>query len=113
MRIWRSTRLRVSGLGVGLLAVLLLANPHDAAAAAQPCERACLEGFVDQYLEAMLAHDPHRAPIENGVFTTNVPTPPLHSRDRRFVAIDPEHGMNSGWSSWEEGMSTEGRDASK
>jgi hypothetical protein len=23
------------------------------------------------------------------------------------------YGMNSGWSSWEEGMSTEGRDASR
>ena len=72
MRIWRSTRLRVSGLDVGLLAVLLLANPHDVAAAAQPCERACLEGFVDQYLEAMLAHDPHRAPFAAEVkFTEN------------------------------------------
>jgi hypothetical protein len=25
-----------------------------------PCERACLEGFVNQYLEALVAHDPTR-----------------------------------------------------
>jgi hypothetical protein len=90
VRIWRSTRLRVSGLGVGLLAVLLLANPHDAAAAAQPCERACLEGFVDQYLEAMLAHDHQRSNT-----AAAYPRAPLRSH-------------RSG-----EGMSTEGRDASK
>ena len=32
--------------------------------------------------------------IENGVFfTANAPTPPLRIRDRRFVALDPEHGL--------------------
>ena len=72
MRIWRGSLPRVTGLGVGLLAVLLMATRHNAAAAAQPCERACLEGFVDQYLEAMQAHDPRRAPFAADVrFTEN------------------------------------------
>ena len=72
MRICRGSLPRVTGLGVGLLAVLLMATRYNAAAAAQPCERACLEGFVDQYLEAMQAHDPRRAPFAADVrFTEN------------------------------------------
>ena len=27
------------------------------------CDRECLEGFVDQYLAEMVAHDPSRAPF--------------------------------------------------
>lgn len=52
---------RFRGLGVGVLAALLLAaSPHALAVAAQPCERACLEGLVERYLQAMQAHDPQR-----------------------------------------------------
>jgi hypothetical protein len=37
-----------------------------------PCNRACLEGFVTQYLDAMVAHDPTRLPVTPGVvFTEN------------------------------------------
>jgi hypothetical protein len=36
------------------------------------CDRACLEGFVDQYLDAMLAHNPKLAPLARNVkFTEN------------------------------------------
>jgi hypothetical protein len=36
------------------------------------CNRACLEGFVTQYLDAMVAHDPTRLPVTAGVvFTEN------------------------------------------
>jgi hypothetical protein len=36
------------------------------------CDRQCLEGFVDQYLNAMVAHDPSRAPFaENVRYTEN------------------------------------------
>jgi hypothetical protein len=36
------------------------------------CERACLEGFVTQYLDAVVSHDPTRLPITAGVvFTEN------------------------------------------
>jgi hypothetical protein len=37
-----------------------------------PCDRACLEGFVDQYLDALVAHDPKRLPLASNVrFTEN------------------------------------------
>src|ERR1700735_3090727 len=36
------------------------------------CDRACLSGFVDQYLAALVAHDPSRLPFGRGVkFTEN------------------------------------------
>src|SRR5689334_5555116 len=36
------------------------------------CDRACLEGFVTRYLDAMVAHDPTRLPVAaNVVFTEN------------------------------------------
>ncbi len=36
------------------------------------CDRACLEGFVDRYLDAVVAHDPSKAPIvKNAKFTEN------------------------------------------
>ena len=43
-----------------------------------PCDRACLEGIVDRYLDAMVAHDPHAAPLADGVkFTENTETLPI------------------------------------
>jgi hypothetical protein len=37
-----------------------------------PCDRACLEGIVDQYLDAVTAHDPKMAPLAPNVkFTEN------------------------------------------
>jgi hypothetical protein len=36
------------------------------------CDRACLEGFVDRYLDAVVAHDPSKVPIvKNAKFTEN------------------------------------------
>jgi hypothetical protein len=62
MRIHGDARALRTWFGTGiLLAVTLI---HAAAEAApSSCERACLEGFVDQYLDAMLAHDPKRAAL--------------------------------------------------
>src|ERR1017187_4418097 len=41
-------------------------------AAAVSCDRACLDGFANQYLSALLAHDPSRAPLAKTVtFTEN------------------------------------------
>jgi hypothetical protein len=38
----------------------------------QACDRACLEGLVDRYLDAVIAHDPSKAPIvKNAKFTEN------------------------------------------
>ena len=37
-----------------------------------PCDRPCLEGFVDKYLDAMLAHNPKLLPLARNVkFTEN------------------------------------------
>ena len=36
------------------------------------CDRACLEGLVDRYLDALVAHDPTRLPLASNVrFTEN------------------------------------------
>lgn len=46
--------------------------PNKAEAAAGPCDRACLNGLVDQYLAALVAHDPSRLPLAKTVrFTEN------------------------------------------
>ena len=40
--------------------------------AASSCGRACLEAFVDRYLDAVIAHDPSKAPLAPGAkFTEN------------------------------------------
>jgi hypothetical protein len=57
---------------VGLLLLTLLASSTSGASSAETCDRACLEGFVDQYLDALVAHDPHKAPFSPDVrFTEN------------------------------------------
>ena len=46
--------------------------PQKSASAATPCDRACLEGFVDQFLDALVAHDPsHLAVTKTVKFTEN------------------------------------------
>src|SRR6186713_468512 len=46
--------------------------PAQRGAAAGPCDRACLEGFMDQYLDAVAARDPRRLPVTANVkFTEN------------------------------------------
>ena len=45
---------------------------QDQASSARACDYACLTGFVDQYLAALVAHDPSRLPIAPHVkFTEN------------------------------------------
>ena len=70
---------------MGLIGILLLAVamvcPGMAGAASKAaqasvnpptCDRECLNGFVDQYLDAVVAHDPSRIPVTNWVkFTEN------------------------------------------
>jgi hypothetical protein len=59
---------------VGLLAVALvvvaLLSAHGRVSAAENCDRTCLEGLVDQYLDALAAHDPHKAPFTSDVAIT-------------------------------------------
>ncbi|HUA01319.1 MAG TPA: hypothetical protein VMB02_13380 [Candidatus Aquilonibacter sp.] len=64
---------RFFGIGlIGAFALAIGASPtvaRGAAKAAQesvspaPCDRACLNGFVDQYLDALVAHDPSRLTV--------------------------------------------------
>jgi len=46
-----------------LLGMALLASHAPAAAAADECDRACLQGVAEKYLAAMLTHDPSNAPL--------------------------------------------------
>ena len=52
-------------------AVLLIAGfarpPKPAAAATADCDRECLNHFVDQYLDAVVAHDPSKLPLAKSV----------------------------------------------
>jgi hypothetical protein len=56
--------------------VVILTAPGVASAQAPPaagaCDRACLIGFIDQYLDALVAQDPKRLPVAANVkFTEN------------------------------------------
>jgi hypothetical protein len=61
----RQTILAVAGAAVLLLA--LSARPTRTAAASADCDRACLNGIMDQYLAAMVAHDPSKLPLAKNV----------------------------------------------
>ena len=67
-------------LGCACVAALLIGSAHltatrleasgdsaAAAAAAGSCDRDCLNGFADQYLKALVAHDPSRLPVAKNV----------------------------------------------
>lgn len=71
MRIQRIP-LRLAGLAALALAAGGLSSPAAHASSAPSCDRTCLEGFVEQYLGAMLAHDPARLSVTPDVrFTEN------------------------------------------
>ncbi len=54
--------------------------------ASPTCDRVCLDGFVDQYLSTLLAHDPSRAPLAKTVtFTENGQI--LNGEDTRWGTI--------------------------
>jgi len=53
-----------------LLALALAVQAPAAVFAAEACDRSCLEGFVDKYLDAVVAHKPSAVPIAaNARFT--------------------------------------------
>src|SRR5579863_5154294 len=43
------------------------AQAMKVAAAKPTCDRACLEGIASKYLDAMVAHDPSKAPLASDV----------------------------------------------
>ncbi len=82
MNILTSASVRYVAAGV-LVATALLAYPQARAATpaagaatvtydTSPCDRACLRAIAERYLSAMLAHDPHQAPLAvNARYTEN------------------------------------------
>jgi hypothetical protein len=65
-----------------LLGLSMLASSTPSAAQRAPqsaaCDRACLQGIAEQYLAAMVAHDPSRAPLAAGArYTENAVELPL------------------------------------
>ena len=65
-------KLLTSMMAVVWLGGLPLAQSGRGGAATRPCDRACLEGFVDQLLDAFVQHDPKRLPLARTVrFTEN------------------------------------------
>jgi len=45
------------------VAVSLVASAFAQTPKPGPCDRACLESFADQYMDALIAHDPKRLPL--------------------------------------------------
>jgi hypothetical protein len=79
---WKVSRMLKKLRFMGAVGILLLAGvnllPGSTRAAGQgsamapDCDRQCLEGFVDQYLNALVAHDPSQLPVTKLVkFTEN------------------------------------------
>jgi hypothetical protein len=72
-------------------------------AASQPCDRACLEGFVEKYLDAAIAHDPKLLPLApDFIFTENgqrLELPDAHWKimtgkgKYRLFVTDPDAGQ--------------------
>ncbi len=60
-RFWASLIVAATGL---------LASAESLSQAQQQCDRACLQGFVDKYLDALVAHDASRAPFSPSVKAT-------------------------------------------
>jgi hypothetical protein len=53
-----------------VFAASLCVAPLAVAQAQPPCDRKCLQGFIDKYLEALVARDATRAPFAPGVKAT-------------------------------------------
>ena len=89
--------------GLKYLAGTLLLAAAVSAHAAASCERACLEGFVDRYLDAVLAHNPSLVPLAPGVRFTEDGQKlaigdglwrTMHAKGRyRLFVADPQAGQ--------------------
>ena len=81
--------------------VLLIVAITAAASPAATCDRACLQGIIDSYIDAMAKHDPSRLPVAASVkFTENGKELKLGegfwktagASTYRLYAIDPQAG---------------------
>jgi len=72
------------------------------------CDRACLQGFVEQYLDAWVARHPTRLPLAPNVkYTKNGQR--FEHRIEAVLTQSP-YGQQSGWSTYAESMSDRARD---
>ena len=62
--------MRTLTLAVALGGTLSIALAHPVTAQNNGCDRACLEGFVDRFLDAFVKHDPGTLPIAGNVKST-------------------------------------------
>jgi hypothetical protein len=66
--------------------ILLIAAVTAAALPAADCDRACLHGFVDSYLDAMAKHDPSKLPVSETVKFTEAETLVCRKGEAGFFA---------------------------
>jgi hypothetical protein len=66
------TRTLVTAIAFGVLGFSLAGglSAQSGSDRSGPCDRACLEGFVDRYLDAVIAHDPALVPLAKNVKLT-------------------------------------------
>jgi len=86
-----------------LLLLSIQGDYSPARSDSRSCDRACLEGFVDRYLDAAIAHDPSLLPLAKNVkFTENgqrLILPDAHWKTMigkgkyRLFVTDPEAGQ--------------------
>lgn len=70
------SRFGISSPAAAIAAAVALSLPLPAAA--QSCDRACLGGILTQFLESLVAHDPSKAPLADGVrFTEDAKETPI------------------------------------
>jgi hypothetical protein len=66
------------GIAALLAALTMTLGAGAVQAADEPCDRACLKGFIDLYMDALAHHDPSRLPVTPNVrFTENGAQVPL------------------------------------
>ncbi|HEY5411634.1 MAG TPA: hypothetical protein VIJ94_13010 [Caulobacteraceae bacterium] len=76
---------------VAAIALGLVLASGAQAATSGGCDRACLTGFIDRYMTALVAHDPHQLPLADHVrFTENGQT--LQLGDGLWGAIEAREG---------------------
>jgi hypothetical protein len=107
MRMNAAARVILAVLIGGTLVQDRRVTPAAATSAASPCDRACLGGFVDQYLVSLLKHDPRGLPLTPNVKSTeNTKPTPLGEglwKSVRFIKFrgetvsDPGTGQVTYW----------------
>ena len=62
--------MRTRALAVALGGTLSIAQARPVTAQNNACDRSCLEGLVDRFLDAFVKHDPSALPIAGNVKST-------------------------------------------